>query len=232
LNSHRIENNTRVASPLNNELIVKKEESASVPIIKTDSLKERPNGSKIIILHPSVGEVIDLNEKVKYDLFPFWSNENYSSARFIQRIDSSIVLIGKMNDGKILLHEYTGQQFLNTQKNHFSGESIVTDHVIENVNLRDYHVQYNKAVKYHDLAVLFFIGAFLTLGISLLLAVPFAFTAKKNAKLALKQELDASHTEEKIKLKNMITVLNRLMIGFGITLLIVYLIGHFVAQTF
>lgn len=45
-----------------------------------------------IIISPKVGMIIDNEEKVKYNIFPYYSNEQFKQAVFIRNADSSIVL--------------------------------------------------------------------------------------------------------------------------------------------
>lgn len=57
--------------------------------------------SRVYILHDSVGESIDQNEKIKYHLFTFWHDSAFDHAEFILQPDSSVTLVGTMTNGTV-----------------------------------------------------------------------------------------------------------------------------------
>jgi hypothetical protein len=74
------------------------------------------DSEKVLIVNPLVGEIIDGAEKEKHNLFSFWSDNTFLSARFIEK-KGQIFLEGTMKSGEVKLIPYTEQQYnkVNTQ---------------------------------------------------------------------------------------------------------------------
>jgi hypothetical protein len=56
---------------------------------------------RVVVLHDSVGESIDRSEKIKYHLFPFWSDSAFDHAEIRMKSDSSMIVVGTMTDGTV-----------------------------------------------------------------------------------------------------------------------------------
>ncbi|KAA9340303.1 hypothetical protein [Adhaeribacter soli] len=65
---------------------------------------------KVLPVSPVVGEVIDLEEKIRYNLFPFADSATFQIGRFLQTPDGIILEIVKRN-GKIDYRPYTQSEF-------------------------------------------------------------------------------------------------------------------------
>lgn len=70
---------------------------------------------QIIVLHDSVGTVIDSSEKARFHLFPFWSAKQFDHAEFLMNADSTISIRGTMKDGNVYTIPCTKDEFANYQ---------------------------------------------------------------------------------------------------------------------
>lgn len=87
----------------------------------TESLENNPDTNKILTISDLVGDTIDLEEKKKYHLFPYWENSQFKSAWFIEQPDGKIIVMGKMNDGSMKKMPLARSTYDNLVKNTFSG---------------------------------------------------------------------------------------------------------------
>lgn len=73
----------------------------------------------VLVVHHDVGGIIDFRGKDFYNLFPYIPNESFKSARYIQMIDSSILLEINYVNGDRKIFPYAMESFLMDQ-NHIS----------------------------------------------------------------------------------------------------------------
>ncbi|MBC6611082.1 hypothetical protein H8B15_09115 [Hymenobacter sp. BT507] len=83
---------------------------------------QQPAGSgRAYVLSPVVGEVIDLQEKVRFGLFPYYSADSFQEARFLQYFSadsasSSIVLQTLMRDGTTKVRRFTDAELAESRR--------------------------------------------------------------------------------------------------------------------
>ena len=80
-----------------------------------------PASSKILVVSPLVGEVIDAEEKKQYGLFPYYNADIFQEARFIQLTSSdstqgSIILQTAFRDGSTKTRPFTVVEFERTRR--------------------------------------------------------------------------------------------------------------------
>ncbi|SNC76323.1 hypothetical protein SAMN06265337_3328 [Hymenobacter gelipurpurascens] len=70
--------------------------------------------TRVLVVSPAVGEVIDSREKATYHLFPYYTAKEFSEARFVQVLapDSAITLRTTLTDGRTLLLPVPQSEFL------------------------------------------------------------------------------------------------------------------------
>jgi len=70
--------------------------------IKISGPSYTKDGYQVIVIHPTIGESIDLAEKKKYQLFPsyYFSNRDFVSAQFLKKPDGTIILRAVVSKGK------------------------------------------------------------------------------------------------------------------------------------
>ncbi|MCW3085889.1 MAG: hypothetical protein JWP12_3255 [Bacteroidetes bacterium] len=62
----------------------------------------QPDTAKLIGLHPAVGKIISHNEKIKYRLFPEYSDNTFTSAQVFMYNDTTYLLKITQTDGNTL----------------------------------------------------------------------------------------------------------------------------------
>jgi hypothetical protein len=115
---------------------------------RTDTVPQAGDSTKVLSISSVIGDIIDSAEKAKYDLFPFWFSDEFSSAQFIQQPDSSIILVGRMKNGTIQKKNYTKAAYGELVRNNFGVNhpdrvisiSPVVGDTIDPVELRKYHL--------------------------------------------------------------------------------------------
>ena len=65
----------------------------------------------LLLVSPHVGEVIDQEEKIRFNLFPFFNNEEYQIGRFFEMPDKQIVLEVIKKNGQVESRKYTQAEF-------------------------------------------------------------------------------------------------------------------------
>ena len=85
-------------------------------IIGISKLCFAQDNTKVIIVSPIVGEVIDSLEKKQYNLFSYYSNAEFHAAQFMQKPDGSIILKAVMKDGGIKETPISKNEFLWARK--------------------------------------------------------------------------------------------------------------------
>lgn len=65
----------------------------------------------LLLVSPHVGEVIDQEEKIRFNLFPFFISEEYQIGRFFQLPDKQIVLEVIKKNGQVETRQYTQTEF-------------------------------------------------------------------------------------------------------------------------
>jgi hypothetical protein len=75
--------------------------------------------TRLLVLSPLVGEVIDAREKATYGLFPYYSADNFAEARFYQalRPDSTITLRTLLRDGRTAVRRIGAADFQAMRRN-------------------------------------------------------------------------------------------------------------------
>lgn len=83
-------------------------------VVFSHALLAQQVGSRVLVVSPAVGEVIDSQEKVTYDLFPYYTVKEFQEARFVQTLapDSTITLRTTLTDGRTLLLPMPRTEFL------------------------------------------------------------------------------------------------------------------------
>lgn len=112
-------------------------------IIGISKLCFAQDNTKVIIVSPIVGEVIDLLEKEQYNLFSYYSNAEFHAAQFLKKPDGSIILKAVMKDGSIKETPISKDEFLWT-KNLIELKSDTNDeHVKDDIttNGRKFYVK-------------------------------------------------------------------------------------------
>lgn len=61
-------------------------------------------GYTLLLIHPFVGDTLDLYEKKKYHIFPsyYFSNADFKYATFLQKPDGGIIIRAALKNGKVL----------------------------------------------------------------------------------------------------------------------------------
>lgn len=72
-----------------------------------------PESTRVLVVSPVVGQVIDQQEKATYGLFPYYPANNFQEARFVQRLspDSAITLQASFLDGSTRQRPFTASEF-------------------------------------------------------------------------------------------------------------------------
>lgn len=65
----------------------------------------------VLVVNPNVGEVIDQEEKIRFNLFPFVDNADYQIGRFFLQPDKQIVLEIIKRNGQTETRKYTQTEF-------------------------------------------------------------------------------------------------------------------------
>ena len=78
-----------------------------------DLISPQDDSIKVLTVHPLVGEIIDSTEKARHNLFDFWDDRSFVSARFIEK-SGEIYLEGTMKSGEVKTIPYTEQAFNKT----------------------------------------------------------------------------------------------------------------------
>jgi len=89
----------------------KEEKQTEVKETNTDTVPVKKDSVKILVISDMVGDVIDSAEKAKYKLFPYWDNDKFLSAQFVQEADGQIFLVGKMRSGAIGRIPYSNSSY-------------------------------------------------------------------------------------------------------------------------
>ncbi|MCC3151888.1 hypothetical protein Q3A66_00315 [Hymenobacter sp. BT770] len=69
---------------------------------------------RVLVVSPTVGEVIDGGEKARFGLFPTYAADNFVEARFMRSLtpDSAITLRARLRDGRLDARPYSEAEFL------------------------------------------------------------------------------------------------------------------------
>ncbi|ALW84689.1 hypothetical protein AUC43_06105 [Hymenobacter sedentarius] len=69
---------------------------------------------RVLVVSPTVGEVIDGGEKARFGLFPAYAADNFVEARFMRSLtpDSAITLRARLRDGRLDARPYSEAEFL------------------------------------------------------------------------------------------------------------------------
>lgn len=75
--------------------------------------------NRLLIVSPTVGEVIDPVEKATYGLFPYYSIDNFQEAHFEQALtaDSTITLYTQLRDGRTVLRPFSRAEIATLRTN-------------------------------------------------------------------------------------------------------------------
>jgi hypothetical protein len=83
-------------------------------VLFSRALYAQQPASRVLVVSPAVGEVIDSKEKAAYSLFPYYTAREFQEARFVQTLtpDSAITLRTTLSDGRTLLLPVPPAEFL------------------------------------------------------------------------------------------------------------------------
>ncbi|MET4105733.1 hypothetical protein [Hymenobacter sp. UYP22] len=77
--------------------------------VVSSSIYAQQSTSRTYVVSPVVGPTIDRQEKITFGLFPYYSADNFTEARFeqSQSSDSTVTLITQFRDGRSVLRPFT-----------------------------------------------------------------------------------------------------------------------------
>jgi hypothetical protein len=91
---------------------------------------------KVVALHPSIGNTIDIKEKKQFSLFPEYTDSLFESAQLIKYNDTTYTFLIKTTSGKSFER---AAKFHEMQKDYATIESIKPAQVVNSEKKTDYY---------------------------------------------------------------------------------------------